>query len=60
MTLKHLNLSDIERSNSRSPGFQTLISGKGSYLDLILQLNIIGNHANVWGVYNAGLDVNLF
>ena len=40
MTPSHLTLSDFERSKSRSPGFQSLISRKGAMLGPILLLHI--------------------
>ena len=36
----HLTLSDLERSNSKSLGFQSLISCKGAELGHMLLLNI--------------------
>ncbi len=40
MTLSHLTLSDLERSNSRSLTFQSLISCNGAGLGYMLLLNI--------------------
>ncbi len=40
MTLPHLTLSDLERSNSKSPKFRSLISHKGAELGPMLILNI--------------------
>ncbi len=40
VTLSHLTLSDLKRSNSRSLAFQSLISCKGAELGDILLLNI--------------------
>ncbi len=40
MTSSHLTLSDLERSNSRSVTFQSLISCKGAELGHMLLLNI--------------------
>ncbi len=40
MTLSHLTLSDLERSNSRSLTFQCLISCKGAELVHLLLLNL--------------------
>ena len=40
MAPSHLTLSDLERSNSRSPRFRSLISRKGAYLGPMLLLNI--------------------
>ncbi len=39
MILSHLTLSDLERSNSRSLAFQSLISCKGAELGHMLLLN---------------------
>ena len=42
MTLSHLTLSDLERSNSRSLRFRSLVSCKGAELGHMLPLNING------------------
>ncbi len=44
MTSLHLILSDLERSNSRSLRFRSLISCKGAELGHMLLLTLIGKH----------------
>ncbi len=49
MALSNLTLSDLERSNTKSPRFRSLIFRKGVYLGFILlNYTIIRNH--IWGV----------
>ncbi len=57
MAPSHLTLSVLERSNSRSPRFQSLISCKEAYLDPMLQLNI--NRKSYMGSLRAPIDLTL-
>ena len=53
----HLTLSDLERSKSRSLGFQSFISRTGGHLSHMLQLNI--NRKLYMGSPTALLDFTL-
>ncbi len=48
LTLSHLNLSDLERSKSRTLKFRSIISRKGAVVGHMLQLDI--NRKAFWGV----------
>ncbi len=59
MALSHLILGDIERSNSRSPRFQSLVCHKEAKLGHRLFNILIGNHRWTVGLTLKGTSEGL-
>ncbi len=59
MAQSHLTLSDLERSKSRSPKFQNLVSCKGAELGPML-LHVLNINRKAYTQYGESNDIMTF